>query len=93
MYTEKVRVTQQRRGGENIKKQLSARTFQAHKHEANTKAPLGISIGMPAILYAAMYFTVPVVILKRLVPKQQVSEAVARRKRRHLRIHLRHLEG
>lgn len=35
----------------------------------------------------------PVIILKCLVPQQQVPEAIARWKRRHLCIHLRHLES
>lgn len=35
----------------------------------------------------------PVIILKCLVPQQQVPEAVAWWKRRHLRIHICHLES
>lgn len=37
-------------------------------------------------------FTLPVIILKCLVPQQQVPEAIARRKWRHLCIHLSHLK-
>lgn len=36
--------------------------------------------------------TLPVIVLKCLVPQQQVPEAIARRKRRHLGIHLGHLK-
>ena len=35
----------------------------------------------------------PVIVLKCLVPQQQIPEAIARRKRRHLRVHLCHLES
>lgn len=37
-------------------------------------------------------FTLPVIVLKCLVSQQQVPEAIARRKRRHLSIHLGHLK-
>lgn len=37
-------------------------------------------------------FTLPVIILKCLVPQQQVPEAIARRKWRHLGFHLGHLK-
>lgn len=37
-------------------------------------------------------FALPVIVLKCLVPQQQVPEAIARRKWRHLGIHLGHLK-
>lgn len=51
--------------------------------------------GKPFIcfIYGKLCFMLPVIVLKRLVPKQQVSEAVARRKRRHLRFHFCHLQS
>lgn len=39
-----------------------------------------------------LLITLPVIILKCLVPQQQVPEAVARRKWRHLSVHLSQLE-
>lgn len=39
-----------------------------------------------------VFFTLPVIVLKCLVPQQQVPEAIARRKWGHLGFHLRHLK-
>lgn len=39
-----------------------------------------------------VFFTLPVIVLECLVPQQQVPEAIARRKWRHLGFHLRHLK-
>lgn len=60
---------------------------------ANTKAPPRYFPGKPPISYTAMFFLLPLIILKGLVPQQQVSEAVTRWKRRHFRIYLCHLES
>lgn len=37
--------------------------------------------------------TLPVIVLKCLISQQQVPEAISRWKRRHLRIHLGHLQS
>lgn len=44
-------------------------------------------------LYNISVAMLPVIILKRLVPQQQVPEAIARWKGRHLCIHLGHLKS
>lgn len=62
----------------------------------HTKNPPGTPWAAPHILQYTnrfFFFMLPVIILKCLVPQQQVPEAIARWKRRHLRIHLGHLES
>lgn len=52
-----------------------------------------IILGQPLKYHGPhVLFTLPVVVLKRLVPQQQVPEAIARRKWRHLGVNLGHLK-